>query len=63
MKILKKLREQKGLSQSELISPKKSDDVVPGQREIDVDSSEVVGEESYSFNNDQLEVKDNSKEE
>lgn len=28
--------------------PKKSDDVVPGQREIDIDSSEVVGEESFS---------------
>lgn len=39
-----------------LISPKKSDDVVPGQREIDVDSSEVVGEETYSFNYDQPDV-------
>ena len=39
-----------------LISPKKSDDVVPGQREIDVDSSEVVGEESFSFNYEQPDV-------
>lgn len=39
-----------------LISPKKSDDVIPGQREIDVDSSEVVGEESFSFNYEQPDV-------
>ena len=32
------------------------EDVVPGQREIDVDSSEVVGEESFSFNYEQPDV-------